>query len=154
MYVGSTPTCKSMEIRKLKKLPEFYRLFLDDIRLPEDIFRLSGMEIFADPNWTIATSYESFVDTISFNWEAENRLPTIISFDHDLGIIELTDDQSKVLSVVTSTGNYEKSGLDCAKWLIEYFTLHQLKLPSILVHSQNPVGRQNIINLFNDRKRV
>lgn len=140
-----------MEPKKVKRKVETYRLFLDDVRLPEDIFRLSGMEIFADPNWTIVTSYESFVDTVEYNHRINHILPSIISFDHDLGLIEITEKQSELIAVA-QTNDYAKSGYDCAKWLISYFKLHNLKLPNILVHSQNPVGRQNILALFNSRK--
>jgi hypothetical protein len=40
----------------------------------------------------------------------------------------------------------EKTGLDCAKWLVDYCIDNQLDLPKYYVHSANPIGRQNIIN--------
>jgi hypothetical protein len=129
-----------------------YRLFLDDVRIPLDIFKLTGMEIFADPDWTVTTNYDSFVDTIIYHHVNLHILPSIISFDHDLGIIDITPEQSKFISVfVAKEEKLAKSGYDCARWLIDYFNNEKLKLPQILVHSQNPVGRQNIINLFNSR---
>ena len=60
-------------------------------------------------------------------------LPDFISFDHDLG--------------------EDLSGYDCAKYLVEYCLEHQLPLPDYQVHSQNPVGRENIERLLENFKR-
>ncbi|TZF81763.1 hypothetical protein FW774_17045 [Pedobacter sp. BS3] len=73
-------------------------------------------------------SYKAFVKFIS-----ENGLPQFISFDHDLG--------------------EEKSGYDCAKWLVEYCLNTNLPLPKFEVHSQNPVGRENIEKLLYNFRR-
>lgn len=70
-------------------------------------------------------SYEEFVAFI-----LQNGLPDFISFDHDLG--------------------EGKSGFDCAKWLVGYCLDNDLKLPEFLVHSQNPVGKENIDGLFSN----
>ena len=40
--------------------------------------------------------------------------------------------------------NTEKTGNDCAKWLLEYCYENDLKLPQCMVHSANPVGADNI----------
>lgn len=72
-------------------------------------------------NWHIVRSYDEFVNYIN-----ENGIPQHISFDHDLGD--------------------GKTGYDCVKWL-----LTDRKLPkgfTYYVHSQNPVGRENIVGLF------
>ena len=60
-----------------------------------------------------------------------------ISFDHDLGI--------------DSEGNLLKSGYDLAKWLVRNDLEHTYPLPTNFkykVHSQNPIGKQNIISLL------
>ena len=69
--------------------------------------------------------FEEFIDLI-----IQNGLPDFISFDHDLG--------------------EGKSGFDCAKWLVGYCLDSNLKLPEFLVHSQNPVGKENIDGLFSN----
>lgn len=38
----------------------------------------------------------------------------------------------------------EKTGYECAKWLVSYCIDNKLKLPSYYVHSMNPVGAENI----------
>jgi hypothetical protein len=59
-------------------------IFLDDIRLPSDLsYYIPKEEItpYLLTNWTIIRNYQDFVTYIS-----ENGIPSIISFDHDLGI--------------------------------------------------------------------
>ena len=70
-------------------------------------------------------NYEDFVEYIT-----QNGLPDFISFDHDLG--------------------EDESGYDCAKYLVEYCIEHNLSLPKFSVHSQNPVGKENIERLLNN----
>ena len=72
--------------------------------------------------------YEGFTEFIS-----RNGLPDFISFDHDLG--------------------WEKTGYDCAKWLVEFCLDKNLILPEFQVHSQNPVGKENIEALLNNFKK-
>lgn len=66
-----------------------------------------------------AYDFEEFVKYIS-----QNGLPDFISFDHDLG--------------------EGKTGLDCAKFLVEYCLDNQIHKINFQVHSQNPVGKENI----------
>lgn len=68
-------------------------------------------------------SYEEFVAYLE-----RKGLPEFISFDHDLG--------------------EDLSGYDCAKYLVEYCLEHQLPLPDYQVHSQNPIGKENIERLL------
>jgi hypothetical protein len=74
-------------------------------------------------------NYEEFVDYLE-----RKGLPDFISFDHDLG--------------------EDLSGYDCAKYLVEYCLTHQLPLPNYKVHSQNPVGKENIERLLENFRRV
>lgn len=53
-----------------------------------------------------------------------NKKVSIVDFDHDLG--------------------EEKSGYDVAKFIVE----NNIEIDSFKVHSQNPVGRDNIIHLL------
>ena len=47
----------------------------------------------------------------------------------------------------------EKTGYECAKWLVEYLDSNNLPVPIIYVHSMNPVGSQKIVEVFNDYKK-
>lgn len=112
-------------------------LFLDDIRYPKDAYQYTGQEIFQRKDWHIAQNYQEFVD-----WILENGLPDMISFDHDLADLKKIDQDS-----------VEKTGYDCAKWLVEYCMDHDLELPDFYCHSMNPVGKQNIEGLLHNFKR-
>ena len=68
-------------------------------------------------------NFEEFVAFIP-----QNGMPDFISFDHDLGL--------------------GKTGFDCAKYLVEYCLDNQTTLPEFTVHSQNPVGKENIEKLL------
>lgn len=65
-----------------------YRLFLDDVRFPQDVDHLDR-----DEDWVIARNYDEFVAIIE-----ESGLPYEMSLDHDLG--------------------EAKTGYDCLKWMI------------------------------------
>lgn len=74
-------------------------------------------------------SYDEFVVFISLN-----GLPASISFDHDLGP--------------------GKTGYDCAKFLVEYCLDHGITNINFSVHSQNPVGKENIEFLLRNFNRL
>lgn len=112
-------------------------LFLDDIRYPKDAYQYTGQEVFQREDWHIVRNYQAFVDRI-----LEKRLPDMISFDHDLADLKKINQES-----------VEKTGYDCAKWLIEYCMDYNLKLPPYYCHSMNPVGKQNIESLLNNFKK-
>lgn len=114
-------------------------LFLDDIRHPKDAYRYTKQEIFQKEDWHIVRNYQAFVDRI-----LEKGLPEMISFDHDLADEHYLE---------TDSGKFvEKTGYDCAKWLIEYCMDRYLELPQYYCHSMNPVGKQNIESLLNNFK--
>ena len=113
-------------------------LFLDDERFPRRT-ALNGLvdfdiEMYQDESkWDIVRDYNEFV-----KWITENGLPDYVSFDHDLADIQY-DGKGKM-----SFSYKEHTGMDCAKWLVEYCADNELKLPKYQVHSANPVGRENI----------
>lgn len=97
-----------------------YKLFLDDLRTPPDA------------DWIICRTADEFTHTIE-----TMQLPCIISFDHDLGL-------------EYDINNSEKNGYWCVKWLVNYCIDNNLVLPIIKVHSQNPIGKANIISYVNN----
>ena len=102
-------------------------LFLDDCRNPSDCAKYMHLRNIDNSiylrNWTIVRSYNEFVE-----WIKQHGLPAVISFDHDL------DDSL--------------SGMDCAKWLVDYCLNNGKLLPKYAVHSANPPGAENIEGLF------
>lgn len=103
-------------------------VWLDDVRDP---FENDGHWLVFAPiraNEVIwVKSYNEFVD-----WITENGLPDGIAFDHDLADV----DQA------------EKTGMDCAKWLVDYCIDNDKKLPLFSSQSANPPGRENILGLL------
>lgn len=122
------------------------KLFLDDVRNPSDCLfymraRIGGMSnIYKDNNWFIVRDYDSFVCHIT-----EEEMPDIISFDHDLAEEHydpsMSDDEA--YGMLYSKFK-EKTGLECAKFLKQYCERNGIKIPTCVVHSMNPVGKQNI----------
>jgi len=90
-------------------------------------------------------NYDDFVEYIT-----KNGLPDEISFDHDLGEDvakeKVEGGMSKRKARVEKKET--KSGYDCAKWLCDYCWTNGLPIPSWNVHSANPVGRDNIIQIL------
>lgn len=86
-----------------------------------------------EDNFVIARNFDEVVQLVE-----KRGFPSLIYFDHDLG-------------------NQEKTGYDIAKWLIEqdieldWWT--NVQNFEFYVHSQNPVGKKNIEELFASYKR-
>jgi len=115
---------------------EGYKLFLDDERNPADCIGFYGFpkDLYQSDDWVIARSYRDFVFTIAEQWTMKGSCPVLISFDHDLG--------------------EDKSGKDCANWLVKHCLETNMLLPNIIVHSRNNVGVENIGSLLNQFQQV
>ncbi len=109
-----------------KEKNQLKKLYLDDVRNPNG------------DGWIIVRDYDQFV-----NWITENGLPDEISFDHDLATIHYNSD-----TWTEGFQYHEKTGYDAAKWLCQYCWTNGLPIPTWNVHSANPVGRDNIIQLI------
>ena len=104
-------------------------LWLDDYRDPEKNDWLVFSPIGRDVNIIWVKSYNEFIDYI-----INNSLPDGICFDHDLG--------------------GEKTGYDCAKWLVNYCIDNNLELPLYAIQSANPVGKENIDKLLTNFNKL
>ena len=83
-----------------------------------------------DNRWVIARNVDDAI------WYITNYgMPSFISFDHDLG-------------------PFKQSGMDLAKWLVGYIMDNDVNIDNFefYVHSQNPVGAENIRSLLNKLK--
>lgn len=118
-----------------------------------------------EPDWTLVRNYDEFVALVK-----EHGLENIdtISLDHDLGPIAMSEYFNNVSPNYTLDYNNlidEKTGYDCAKWLVDYFYDTNPKwsnlsrdvkrgkpflFPKIFVHSANPIGAANIMGYINN----
>lgn len=123
-----------------------YVLVLEDIRRLEGIKFVEKYELMEK---VLATSYDEFLKIIY-----QRGLPEMVSLDHDL-----CSDHYIIgaRNYFTHLRGYEKcptkNGLDAAKFMVSYCEKHKEKLPVVYVHSQNPAGRQAILQLINQYKK-
>ena len=122
------------------------KIYLDDLRTPE-----SPDSAWVDniPDWQIVRSYDEFVAHIRMHG-LENY--EVISLDHDLG-------EGAMVEYYTNTKpNYEldynripeKTGMDCARFLVAESMNTKVPLPTIYVHSANPIGSANMMGYINN----
>jgi hypothetical protein len=101
------------------------------------------------PQWEVVRSYDEFVAHIQKNG-LENY--EVISLDHDLGDTAMNEFYNNVHPNYTLDYNNitEKTGLDCAKWLVAESMKTGIPLPAVYVHSANPIGSANIMGYVNN----
>ncbi len=113
------------------------RLYLDDVRTP------------SAEDWQVVRNYDEFVAHIRMHG-LENY--DVISLDHDLGDTAMNEYYNNVHPNYTLDYNNikEKTGLDCAKWLVAESMNKNIPLPQIYTHSANPIGSANIMGYINN----
>ena len=129
------------------------KLFLDDVRIPKDAIGLvpdKHNQFYFSNDWEIVTNYDDFVEYIELN-----GVPKYVSFDHDLGDTAMDEYFRNVATKGTLDYDNikEMTGLDCAKFLVEYCVDKNQPLPEYLVHSANPVGKRNIEGFLENAKK-
>lgn len=123
------------------------RLFLDDWRIPQDCAqymwqRKVDCTIFHE-NWDIVRSFGQFK-----NWIIKNGIPNIVSFDYDLADVEELKEELNIEEWFNLNENKVYTGLDCAKFLLNYCNDNKLKFPDYIIHSVNPDGTEEIKKLL------
>jgi hypothetical protein len=131
---------------------EKIRIYLDDIRTPKG------------PEWVVVRSYDQFVAKVK-KVGLQNILT--ISLDHDLGDSAIQEYHRNVWNNYKLDYNniIEKTGYDCAKWLVDHFIDtnekwnalsraekkgSRIPFPHITTHSANPIGSANIMGYINN----
>jgi len=129
-----------------------YNIYLDDVRTP------------VSNEWVVVRNYDEFVNKIQ---ELGFENIEHISLDHDLGETAMAEYYNGIKNYTLNYDNIkEKTGLDCAKWLIDYYydnihidgelisrsTKKKLGIifPHVYVHSANPIGSANIMGYINN----
>jgi hypothetical protein len=116
---------------------EKMRLYLDDVRTPKDA------------DWEVVRSYDEFVAHIRLHGLENYEL---MSLDHDLGDTAMSEYYNNVHPNYTLdySNIKEKTGMDCAKFLVAESMTKGIPLPAIYVHSANPIGSANIMGYINN----
>ena len=114
-----------------------YKLYLDDYRIP------------IPKDWIHVRDYDEFIAAVE-NYGLENI--SNISLDHDLGVSAMEECNNNVFpnGILNYDNINEKTGYDCAKWIVDLSIDTKIPLPLINVHSANPVGSKNIMLLINN----
>jgi hypothetical protein len=128
------------------------RIYLDDVRTPND------------KDWVLVRDYSEFVKRVE---EIGLANISMISLDHDLGPSAMTEyfDQVSPHYELDYSRITEKTGYDCAKWLVEhYYQMNPevpgtpravmkktaINFPQVYTHSANPIGSANIMGYINN----
>lgn len=127
-------------------------LWIDDIRNP--FINTEGKVPAGSDNIEWVLNYEQFVQ-----WIEKFGLPKIISFDHDLADEHYTpkeywDNYEESKKYQESKEYKEKTGVDSAKYLVDYCLDNSCELPVFHVHSENPVGADNIRSILNNFNKI
>ena len=112
-------------------------LYLDDVRIPKA------------NNWEVVRNYDEFVAHIKLKGLGAYE---VISLDHDLGEGAMVEYYTNVKPNYELDYNRiaEKTGMDCARWLVAESMNTKIPLPAIYVHSANPIGAANMMGYINN----
>jgi hypothetical protein len=112
-------------------------LYLDDVRVP------------TEGEWEVVRNYDEFVAHIKLKGLGAYE---VISLDHDLGEGAMVEYYTNVKPNYELDYNRipEKTGMDCARFLVAESMNEKIPLPVIYVHSANPIGAANIMGYINN----
>jgi hypothetical protein len=136
----------------IKITMEKKRIYLDDVRTP------------VENEWIVVRNYEEFLSKIK---EIGLKNIETISLDHDLGDTAMNEYFNNVSPNFKLDYNNieEKTGMDCVKWLVNYFydnnpkrlemnrrdkKDYPINFPYVVVHSANPIGSANMMGYLNN----
>lgn len=116
------------------------KIYLDDVRTP------------LDWDWIIVRNYDQFVSKIN---EVGLENIELISLDHDLDRTAMVEWSKNTYENYQINYNNikEKTGLDCAKWLIEQWKEGK-PVVDVVIHSANAIGSANMMGLINHYRHV
>ena len=116
-------------------------IYLDDVRTPV----ASNL----DKMWTVVRNYDEFISKVT---EIGIENIEVISLDHDLGDSAMAEFYANVSPnyALNYDNIKEKTGMDCAKWLVNQSIELQIPLPQVYTHSANPIGSANIMGYINN----
>ena len=127
-----------------------YNLFLDDERKPAQVKWVDLPLV----EWLIVKNFDEFTRTIS-----SMGMPLRVSFDHDLADEHYQEYHKAIQAYSPHFGKFrydevdERTGYECAKWLVSYCMDRGLPFPEYYVHTLNCIGKENIVSYIESFKR-
>lgn len=129
-----------------------HKIYLDDVRTP------------TAKDWQVVRNFDQFVKAVE-KIGLDNI--EVISLDHDLGDSAMWEYHNNVSRNYSLDYNNikEKTGYDCAKWLVAEFYKRNpdwptkgrdvkrakpFNFPTVYTHSANPIGSANIMGYINN----
>ena len=112
-----------------------YNLFLDDVRKPSDVTWVQ----LPMKTYVVVKNYNQFREVVLIK-----GVPKFVAYDHDLSDAHYGHGLHGDDIPYDQYG--EKTGYDCAKFLVAECQKLGIKHPPYVVHSMNPVGAANIIS--------
>lgn len=112
-------------------------IWIDDIRDPNKHIWKNWINRQFTPSYNHIIWLKSYDDCVA--WIKKNGLPNAICFDHDLGDVD--------------KGHQEKTGYDCAKYIVDYCMDNNEPFPPYAIQSDNGPGRQNIESYIENFKK-
>ena len=137
-----TPLVENIENNKIKRF-----LCLDDERKIKNCYLYDEQQLLtvasgvSEFEWDIVRSYDEFVDYVE-----KYGIPDIVSFDNDLDT-SMEGEHLKKFDKAHDTGFLDwescktKTGIHCAKWLIDKCKELNADIPKYYVHSANTFAR-------------
>lgn len=110
-----------------------YTLIVDDERsIPDIYFKEKMNRVYLNDDILLVRNTHDFYESLILK-----GMPHTVSFDHDLSLDEYE----------INGRMYPDNGMSCAKILCDYHSENSdTEFPLCLVHSANPVGKENIMS--------
>ena len=108
-------------------------IFLDDERNPEDV---TWLQYDKDVVWSVVRTKVQFDELVKLTSLLGQTF--VVSFDHD--IQDFKD-------------GVEQTGYDCLKSLVDFCLDNEKPLPVCFFHTQNPVGKSNMVSYYENAKK-
>ena len=84
-------------------------------------------------------------------WDGKIRLFSMFTKELYVGLKTYLEHFAEVNNYTIDYKNItEKTGMDCAKWLVAESMTKKIPLPQIYVHSANPIGSANMMGYLNN----
>ena len=128
-----------------------YQIFIDDKLRPIDVFNKTFIPKYKE-QFVVFKSFGEFVEYVQDHFKKDGSYPDFISFDYLLTDVQLqvTEDYS----VYQNEESYKDSGLECAKWIIDFCRRNNLPIPKYMVHDTNSSGKRKIDGVFKNPSSI